>query len=142
MLYTADITVPKNTAAASPHTETFKIAYGIITWVSVLFPPGCHGMVYCVILHHEHQIAPSTENMAMRGDTFPVEWNEHHPSDQPGYELKVKLWSPGTTYDHTVTVKVAILPREAIQAVAMVEAVKGLFRILSPGRIFNRGGSK
>jgi len=139
MLFTKDITVPKNTTAASPHTEILKIAHGIITWVSVLFPPGCHGMVYATISHHEHQIAPSTESMAMRGDEHPVEWNEYYESYQPAYELKVKLWSPGTAYDHTITVKVAILPRKAIIALAMVEAIKSIFGKLSPRRILTRG---
>jgi len=136
MLFTRDIVVPANTLESAPCEELIKIAHGIITWVSVLFPPGCHGMVNCVLLHHEHQIAPSTEKMVMLGDGVPIQWDEYYESYQPPYELKVKLWSAGTTYAHKVTVRVAILPRKAIIALAIVDAIKGLFGALSPKRIF------
>ncbi|GAI48256.1 unnamed protein product, partial [marine sediment metagenome] len=83
MLFTADITVLANTLASAPKEQILKIANGIITWISVLEPPGCHGMVHCIILHHEHQIAPSTQNMSMIGNAIPIEWNEYYESYQP-----------------------------------------------------------
>jgi len=136
MLFTADVTVPKNTTEADPVVEILKIAHGIITWVSVLFPPGCARLAHCVILHHEHQIAPSTENMDLSGDTFPIVWEEYYESYQPPYELKIKAWNEDDTYPHTITIRVAILPRKAVLALAIVDAIKGLFGILSPKRLF------
>lgn len=111
MLFTKDIEVTANKSASAPKEDIIKIAHGIITWLSVTFPSGCNGMVHCVVLHHEHQIAPSTEGMTMKGNRTPIEWNEFYESYQPPYELKVKLWSPGTSYAHTVTVRAAVLPR-------------------------------
>lgn len=136
MLFTKDITVPANTLDSAPKEDIIKIAHGIITWISVLEPPGCHGMVHCTILHHEHQIAPSTLNMTMTGDTTPIEWDEFYESYQPPYELKVKLWSPGTTYPHRVTVRVAVLPRKAVMLSAITDVFKGLWSILSPTRVY------
>ena len=136
MLFTANVTVAAETTEASPTTEVLKIAHGIITRIMVLFPPGCAGLAHCVILHHEHQIAPSTENMNLSGDTFPIEWDEYYESYQPPYELKIKAWNDDDTFAHTVTVRVAILPRKAILALAVVDAVKSLFGFLSPKRIF------
>lgn len=136
MLFKANITIPAGQTEASPKVQLLKIAHGIITWVSVLFPPGCHNLVHCVILHHEHQIAPSTENMSLSGDSFPIEWNEYYESYQPPYELKIKGWAPDATHNHTATIRVAVLPRKAILALAIVDAIKGLFGTLSPKRIF------
>ena len=138
MLFSKDILVTANKQKSSPKEEIIKIAHGIITWLSVYFPPGCNGMVNCVILHHEHQIAPSTEGMVMTGNGIPIAWDEYYESYQPPYELKVKLWSPDTVYNHTVTVDIAILPRKAIIALALVDAIKNLFGLLSPRRIFTR----
>lgn len=138
MLFTAEVNVETTHTAAAKKEQTFKIAHGIITWVSVLFPPGCHGLVSAVILHHEHQIAPSTENMTMTGDGIPIQWDEYYESYQPPYELKIKAWGDSCTYDHVVTVKVAVLPRKAIIALAIVDAIKSLFGLLSPKRIFTR----
>jgi len=138
MLFTQDILVETDHTATNKQEQIIKIAHGIISWVSVLFPPGCHGMVHCVILHHEHQIAPSTEGMTMIGDGIPIEWNEYYESYQPPYELKIKAWGVDCEYEHTVTIRVAVLPRKAIIALAIVDAIRNLFGALSPRRIFTR----
>jgi len=139
MLFKASITIPKSTTQALPTTETFTIAHGIITKIMVRPRPGHAALAHCVILHHEHQIAPSTEGMDLSGDTFPIDWEEYYESYQPPYELKLKGWNDDDTYPHTFDVFVAILPRKAIIALALVDAIKGVFGMLSPKRIFTRG---
>jgi len=140
MLFTVDVNIPKNTPSTAPEVEILKIAHGIVTWISVLFPPGCARLAHAVILHHEHQIAPSTENMDLSGDTFPIAWDEYYESYQPPYELKIKAWNEDDTYPHKITVRVAVLPRKAVLALALVDAIKGLFGILSPKRLFTARG--
>lgn len=131
MLFTKDIEVTANKLESAPEEAIIKIAHGIITWVSVLHPPGCHGMVHCIILHHEHQIAPSTEGMTMVGDGIPIEWNEYYESYQPPYELKAKLWSPGTSYSHTITVRVAVLPRGVVSPwTTLTQAFSKFFKLV------------
>lgn len=136
MLFTAEIEVETTHTATNKKEQTLKIAHGIISYVNVLHPPGCHGLVHCVILHHEHQIFPSTENMDLAGDGFPIVWDEYYESYQPPYELKIKAWGDSCSYDHTITVKVAVLPRKAIIALAIVDAIKTALGMLSPKRIF------
>ena len=138
MLFQADITILKNTTQASPKVETLKIAHGIITKIMVRPRPGHAALAHLVILHHEHQIAPSTEGMSLSGDTFPIDWEEYYESYQPPYELKLKGWNDDDTYPHTFTVYVVVLPRKAIIALAIVDAIKGMFGLLSPKRIFTR----
>lgn len=138
MLFEASITIPKNTTATSPEEVILKIAHGIITEFKVRPRPGHAALAHLVILHHEHQIAPSTENMDFAGDTFPIDWKEYYESYQPPYELKLKGWNTDDTYPHTFDVFVAVLPRKAIIALAIVDAIKGLFGVLSPKRIFTR----
>jgi len=138
MLFEKDFLVETTHTVTNHKVDTLKIAHGIITWLSVLYPTGCHGMVHCIIRHHEHQIAPSTEGMSIIGDGIPIQWEEYYESYQPAYELKVELWGVDCTYNHTVTVRAAILPRKAIIALAVVDAFKNLFGLLSPRRIFTR----
>jgi hypothetical protein len=140
MLFTKTAIVLTTHTEGAPLEETIKIAHGIITWISVFFPPGCHNLVHCVILHHEHQIAPSTEGMSLVGDGAPIEWSEYYESYQPAYELKVKLWGVGCGYDHKVIIRIAILPRKAVLALALVDIIKNLFGVLSPKRIFTSKG--
>ena len=136
MLFQASITIPANTTQTSPTEVILRIAHGIITKFMVRPRPGHSAVAHLVILHHEHQIAPSTENMDFRGDTFPIDWEEYYESYQPPYELKLKGWNDDDTYEHAFDVFVAILPRKAILALAIVDAIRSVFGILSPKRIF------
>ena len=138
MLFQASITIPKNTTYSSPATVNLKIAHGIITKIMVRPRPGHAALAHLIILHHEHQIAPSTENMDLHGDAPPIDWEEYYESYQPPYELKLKGWNDDDTYPHTFDVYVAILPRKAVLALAIVDAIKSIFGLLSPKRIFMR----
>ena len=138
MLFQASITIPKGTAKTNPTTAILGIAHGIITKIMVRPRPGHAALAHLVILHHEHQIAPSTEGMDFHGDTFPIDWEEYYESYQPAYELKLVGWNTDDTYPHTFDVFVAVLPRKAILALAIVDAIKSAFGMLSPKRIFTR----
>lgn len=135
MLFKASITIPPNTPQASPVVTTMTIAHGIITKMMVRPRPGHASLAHLIILHHEHQIAPSVENMDFDGDTFPIDWEEYYESYTPPYELKLKGWNDDDTYPHTFNFFVAILPRKAILALAVVDAIKGAFSALTPKRI-------
>ncbi len=76
--------------------------------------------------------------MTIVGDGHPVEWSEYYESYQPPYELKIKAWGVGISHNHTVHVRVAVLPRKAVLALGVVDAIKGVFGMLSPKRIFTR----
>ena len=136
MLFTWDINLPKNTLKDSPVTRDLYLAHGIITWVSVLFPPGCAGLAHCKIYHYSKQIFPSVEDMDLAGDTFPIAWNEYYEMYADPYLLKFTGWNEDDTYPHKITVRMAILPRKAIIAYQVVDALKSLFGMLSPRRIF------
>jgi len=132
MLFTKDIVVAKDTKENDPIIDTLKIARGIITWVSVLFPSGCNGMVKCVIRHHEHQIFPSTEKMFISGNRTPIEWSDYYECYQPPYELKIEAWSPDTTSDHTITIKMAVLPRKATMVASIEDAIRDIVGSIVP----------
>ena len=136
MLFTKSFTVLTGHTIDSPLVDWMPIAHGIITRVSVFFPRGCHGLVYCKLKHHEHTIFPSTEGMYLMSDGYPVEWDEYYESYQPPYELKFVGWSYGTTYAHVVTVRIAVLPRKAVLALAIGDTIRGMFGAISPKRIF------
>lgn len=136
MLFAFDVTVETKHTETNKKEQPLLLAPGIITFVSVLFPPGCAGLVHCVILHHEHQIFPSRSDEDLLGDGFPIEWTEYYEMYEPPHDLKARLWGVSCSYPHVVTIRMAVLPRKAIIAVAIVDAIKSLFGMLSPKRIF------
>ena len=140
MLFETSITIPKETPSTNPELKMLGIAHGIITKIMVRPRAGHQNLAHCVILHHEHQIAPSTEGMDLHGEFFPIDWEEYYESYQPPYELKIKGWNDDDTFPHTFTIYVVVLPRKAIIALSIVDAIKGIFGFLSPRRIFTGGG--
>lgn len=140
MLFTAEVSVPGNTTKLDPVVQILPISHGIITWVSVFFAPWCAKQLHVIILHHEHQVFPSTEGMDLVGDAESVEWVEYYRSYQPPYELKVKAWNDDELFRHAATVRVAILPREAIAPTSIADAIKNVFGMISPKRIFSAEG--
>jgi hypothetical protein len=136
MLFEASITIPANTAATNPTIETLKIAHGIISEIMVRPRHGHAALAHLVILHHEHQIAPSTEGMDLSGDTFPIDWEEYYEIYQPPYELKLKGWNDDDTYRHTFDVFVAVLPRKAIVSLAVTDAIAQALAVMYPQPVF------
>jgi len=139
MLFQASITIASNTTEANATVVTLPIAHGIITKIMVRPRPGHQALAHLVVLHHEHQIAPSTESMDFHGDAPPIDWEEYYESYQPPYDLKLVGWNEDDTYQHIFDVFVAVLPRKAILALAIVDAIKSVFGMLSPRRIFTGG---
>jgi len=136
MLFEQSITIPKNTASTNPTTATLKIANGIISKIMVRPRPGHAALAHLVILHQEHQIAPSTAGMDFAGDTFPIDWEEYYESYQPPYELKLKGWNDDDTYEHTFDVFVSVLPKSATIAGAIGSALKNFSLVGTVKRIF------
>lgn len=135
MLFSFVVNVATTNTATNKKVEILRVAHGIITWVFVLCPPGCSGLVHCVIRHREHQIFPSTEGMDISGDTHPVEWNDYYELYHEPYFLKAELWGVGCSYAHNVWIFIAVLPRRALAPASMTEAIKGMFGMILPKRI-------
>lgn len=136
MLFQAAITIPKNTTEVSPKTQLLGISKGIITKFMVRPRQGHAALAHLTIRYHEHQIAPSTEEMDLHGDSFPIDWEDFYECYEPPFELKLTGWNEDDTYPHTFDVFVAILPRRAIPALALLDAIKNLFTSFLPKRIF------
>jgi len=138
MLYNWIITVPKNTPRTNPIETPLSLAIGIVTWYSVLFPPGCVGLVHAKIFHREFQIVPSKGDQDLSGDNFPIEWTDYYEMYERPADFLARCWNEDDTYDHNVTIRIAVVPRRAIIALAIVDAIKGPLGGPPPKRIFTR----
>lgn len=112
MTYAWDIEIPANTLAANPVTRTLKLTFGVITKIEIKYPSGCHGLVKCVLTRGGIlRVAPANPDQYVTGDDEPVSWRLFHVIDDTPTELYFSGCSPGTTYAHTVTVRIELLPR-------------------------------
>lgn len=140
MLYNWIITVAKNTPRTAPVEEKLSLSIGIVTWYSVVFPPGCAGLVHCKIYHRETQIVPSKGDQDLSGDTFPIEWTDYYELYERPADFLARCWNEDDTYPHNVTIRIAVVPRRAIVPLAVADALNKLSPVGLVKRIFTGGG--
>lgn len=129
MFYSFTITVPKNTPSSAKKETELNLSHGVITKVIFRPRPGHAALCHAQVFYRRHQIFPTNLDDDLHGDTFPVEWEEYFEMFEPPHILTVLSWNDDDTYAHTFDISFAILPRKAIIALAIVDAIKGLFRV-------------
>lgn len=124
MLFSFPITIPANTPANNPTTQTLKLDLGVITTVGIRFAAGCHGMVQVRLLKDESILVPLNKDTWLNGDDETVNNDVYYEFTSTPYELKFVGSSPGTTYDHTVLVRINVLSaEEALPSKALTSLV-------------------
>jgi len=126
MFFAWDITLPANTLATSPKTQTLKLSKGVITKVEVKFARGCHGMVQVRLLHQESQLVPLSRGEWVTGDDEAVSFPEFFELWTTPYQLKFIGCSPGTTYDHVLSVRITVLPKQVASMIPVIELLTRL----------------
>lgn len=109
MVFEFKITVPANTPESNKYRYDVRLAYGIIHQIDIDFPPGCVGMVKLVICDGLFQVFPSNPGGYFSGTHPPISGKVFYELNNEPFELQIYAWSPGTEYDHTVTVRFWIL---------------------------------
>jgi len=114
MYFCWDITIDADTPEKLPIYGYLRITKGIITRVDMKFPAGCHGMVKCRLYRYEQQLIPLTRDEWITGDDETVPTETYGDLTAFPYQLKFVACSPDTDYDHTVTVRIQVLPSYAV----------------------------
>ncbi|MBW2559546.1 MAG: hypothetical protein JRE40_01700 [Deltaproteobacteria bacterium] len=128
MFFAWDITVSANTAEASPKTQILKLSKGVITRADIKFPSGCHGMVKVRLFRWEAQLVPLSRDEWVTGDGETVKTEAYYELVEMPYQLKFVGASPGTNYDHTITVRVTVLPKAVATFMPLVNILTKFFK--------------
>lgn len=104
MRYTIEVTVPADTPQSEPYEQRIKIEVGTLTSCMVRFLPGCHNQVYITIQDAFFQLIPITPGSSLYGDNVTYEIPLNYELTSKPYELIIRGWSPGTNFEHTITV--------------------------------------
>jgi len=110
LIFTWDIEVPANTPNSAPVSDTLKLSAGVITHIGIKFPAGCHGMVGVRLKIQEAQILPVPRGEWVTGDDETCESDYHIEFTKERQEMEFEGISPDTDYDHTITVRITMLP--------------------------------
>jgi len=128
LIFAWDITISANTLATAQKEEILKLSKGVIIKVEVKFPPGCHGLVKVRLFHQESQLVPLSRGEWITGDDEAVSFPEYFELWTTPYHLKFRGCSPGTTYPHTVTVRISVLPKAIASMIPVIELLTRLLQ--------------
>lgn len=115
MIFEFALTVPANTLLSSPASQELKLSRGIVHKVEVLGDGGERNQVYLVIRRAINQVWPTNPNGQLHPGFFPISYLAFYALEVSPYSLTVDAWSPGTTYDHQVLIRLGIEPREVLE---------------------------
>jgi hypothetical protein len=136
LFYAWDVTVPAGTEDSAPIEQTLKLTKGTVTKVSIKFPAGCSGLVKVRVFHEEFQLVPLTKGEYVTGDDETVDAEMLYELGSRPYALKLRASSPGCQYDHTITVRVTLMPTAYAAAwlylAKFVDAVTTLIGLKKP----------
>ena len=113
MIYSIDITVPMNTPQTAKQRTNLKVVSGIIHQIDIQFPTGVAATTHVQISDGFSQLWPSNPAQDFVGDGYTISFKEEHEIKYVPFFLYVHTWNDSTTYDHTITVRLGILPPQA-----------------------------
>ena len=129
MFYEFDLPTPANTTQANAVRKTLKLAQGIIHFVEVQFPPGCAGKVHLQVRQAGHQLWPKDQVENMKGDTFPIKFNEFQTLEPGRTILTAITWNSSERHSHTPIIRIGLLqPGELFPEIKLGDLVRMFFR--------------
>jgi len=110
MLFVKELTVSANTSEKDPLSGEIEITRGVIKRIDVCFPFGCRNMVGVQLFWGDNPIFPRNPDVWVKGDGYCISAECFYFIYQEPYKVKYKAHSEGTSYDHTITIRINILP--------------------------------
>lgn len=123
MIYEADITTAANTAATAKKETKLKVTDGVIHQIDLYFPYGAQGLHHVQILDGNHHIAPSNPSQSFNGHDVQISGREHYVIVGGPREIRILTWNLDETYEHTVNVRIYLLPQKVF---GLRQATQGL----------------
>jgi len=128
LFFAWDITIPAGTSATTPYTKKLSLTIGVITRIAVKFPRGCHGLVRVRLDRFKFQLLPLSAGEWVTGDEEAVTSEECFEIRETPAELVFSGCSPGTNYDHVVTVRITVLPKQVASMIPVIELLTRLLQ--------------
>lgn len=98
------LTIPINTAIASPIEYTLNLPNGLITRVWLEFPRGCAGLAGVQVWRGVRQIFPLPEGVWIKSDNAVLNFAFTHRINTVPNEVQIKGYNLDDTYSHTIWV--------------------------------------
>jgi len=106
--YVLALTIPKQTAEASPVEERLEIEGAVLSEIHFLIPGGHHALARLALFYGIHQIFPYEVGTWLRGDDESFSVRLNWPLPEPKVTLTFKGWNEDDTYEHTFHLRLEV----------------------------------
>ena len=113
MLYQRSLTIPANTPATAPVSETLKLTLGTSTRREVEFPDGCVGLVGVRVKDKGWQVLPWSRDEWLISSGNVVVDESPYPITSAPFIFTITGYNTDTVNDHTVQLRVILREGEA-----------------------------
>ncbi len=124
MFYAWNILLTKDNSEATPSKTVLYLENGIITRCEIVFPSGCQGLVFCHINRALHQVYPKNPDHQYAGNGEVIIANDEYELNDEPFQLEFFGWNTDEIYDHTITVRIQIVPKREITRLALGEMLR------------------
>ena len=124
MYYAWNVTLTKGNSAVTPEKTVFNLENGIITRCEIVFPSGCSGLVFCHINQALHQVYPKNPEFQFTGNGETIIASDEFNLKEEPHQLEFFGWNTDEVYDHTITVRIQIVPQREITRLALGEMLR------------------
>jgi len=124
MLYAWDILLTRDHSIATPEKTVLHMEKGIITRCEIVFPTGCCGLVYVHINDGLHQVFPKNPDYQLSGNGGIIVSTDEYPIKEPPLELQFYGWNTDEIYNHTVTIRIQLVPSKEILRTVVGEVMR------------------
>jgi hypothetical protein len=114
MIYNFSITIPSISVSENVLIRDLKLTHGIIHKIEFIFPPGPSRLTGIAIYDAIHQIWPTNTDMYFFSDDETISFQEHYPLLVDPYTLQAHCINIDDTFQHTIGIRIGILPPEVI----------------------------
>lgn len=125
MFYAWDILLTRDRSKATLQKTVLKLEKGTITRFELVFPTGCCGLVYVHVNQALHQVFPKNPDYQLTGNGATIVSTDEYEIKEPPLELDFYGWNTDEIYDHTITVRIQLVPAKEI----LHKVVGGALRI-------------
>lgn len=114
MLFVTSLTVPAGTPENNPIRQELELEPGTIKKINVYFPPGCHATVKVRIKVGDIIFLPANPEEWLVGNGEALEDEPYRTILDSPVKLTIEACSPSASYDHTIYVRVLVLPPDIV----------------------------
>ena len=116
MIYTANITTPKNRAKTNLKKTVLHVTKGLVYKVEFYFPPGSAGLMGVAVFDGLYQVWPSSVGEFFVGEDHVVSFDDMYLKESAPFEFQIYTYNTDDTHGHFVSVRIGLVSSEVFLA--------------------------